>query len=407
MAAAASSSSAAAAADVADLPQPQVNEGRTHRDTKCATVPRCGSSLSSCWFILPVRQCLSGHGRPTRPQELLPFLISEVARSGANRGALIAQIASGPLTQQQLLLHHNKETIESTLLQRVKEKIDAQLAAKGIEGIITLFPDLTSLDLLLDLVYIIDNSGEWAAWEPIIRVAKHQGRGGVTLPIELSSADVEGVGSRAVFDGRCEALRQLSLIGRHIGVTLERRSNGEERLGRALLVIRPLQTLPADHPFRNGYDEANPVCEFLGDVYASVRDAVLDEMRHRGSPVAVQYVNPDNDAPRYNRLRHLTIQQPPIWGRHTISTGHRVGEGLFHRMIVLHGDQPGQTFETHITIIIGSNPTFADASLYTTERPVDGKKGAARFPQTVKAVREVMGPDAERVFRNWLDIALD
>ncbi|CEM38983.1 unnamed protein product [Vitrella brassicaformis CCMP3155] len=366
MAAAASSSSAAAAA-VADLPQPQ--------------------AMSS-----------SSHGRPTRPQQLLPFLISEVARSVAIIGALLAQIASGPLTQQQKLLHHSKETIESTLLQR--------LAAKGLKDIITLSPDLTSLDVLLRLAYFIDNSGEWSATVPIIRVAKHQGRV-KRLPIELVSADVEGVGSRAVYDSRCEALRQISLIGRQIG-PLVRRVNGAELLGGRPLTIRTRQTLPADHPFRDRYDEANPVCQEDGEEFASIRDIVLYRMDHGGWEVANKMVYQFDDPQRCERLRVLASQPPPIWDCRSTSTStsSRWVARSFYRMILLHGDQPDHTFEAHVIICSSDADAPADVSLHTTERPVDGKEGAAALPETVRVVRDVMGADAQVAFGNWLDVAL-
>jgi len=284
----------------------------------------------------------------------------------------------------------------------VKTQIDAQLVAKGLKNILSY--DLPSVGHLLRLLHIIQQSGEWAATVPIIRVAKHQGRGGGQLPIELTSADVEGVGSRAVVDGRCEALRQLSLIGRHLGVALQRDNKGEERLNGRLLTIHTLHTLPADHPFRDRYDPANPVCEFDGFAFASIRDAVLYEMRYRGSEVADQYVYQHLDAPRHNRLRELAHQQPPVWKCGTISTNHYAA-GDRARVIVLHGDQPQHTFEAHLYIFGGS--TFSHARLYTTERPVAGRMGAARFPQTVRVVREVMGADAQGAFGNQLAVAVD
>ncbi|CEM38964.1 unnamed protein product [Vitrella brassicaformis CCMP3155] len=284
----------------------------------------------------------------------------------------------------------------------VKKQIDAQLVDKGLKDILSY--DLPSVGHLLQLLCIIQHSGEWAAWEPIIRVAVHQGRGGGQLPIELGSADVEGVGSRAVFDGRCEALRQLSLIGRHLDTTLERDDDGEECLGGSRLTIRPPHTLPANHPFRNGFDPKNPVCRIGASEFASVRDAVLDEMREGGSKVAAQLVYQFNDAPRFNRLRQLATQPPPIWGCRTISTRHWAVAGSFFCLIVLHGDQPGQTFEAHIFIY--SSPDHATASLWTTERPVDGREGAARFPETVTVVQEVMGDDAVVAFGSKLDVSL-
>jgi len=43
----------------------------------------------------------------------------------------------------------------------LRTQINQQLAAKGLEGIIALSPDLTSIALLLQLSYFIDHSGEW------------------------------------------------------------------------------------------------------------------------------------------------------------------------------------------------------------------------------------------------------
>ncbi|CEL95955.1 unnamed protein product [Vitrella brassicaformis CCMP3155] len=290
----------------------------------------------------------------------------------------------------------------------VKTQIDAQLVAKGLKNILSY--DLPSVGHLLRLLHIIQQSGEWAATVPIVRVAVHQRRGGGKLPIELTSADVEGVGSRAVFEGRCEALRQLSLIQRHIGIPLERDSNGLERLDGHRLTIRPLLTLPANHPFRNGYDEANPVCQSDGirNESASVRDVVLDRMGFGGSKVTDHRVQ-RHDPTRYNRLRQLATQPPPIWGCHTISTNHIRALGDFNRMILLHGGQPDDTFEAHIYIYISSDTSsdLADVYLYTTERPVIGV-GAARFPETMRVVRQAMGADDIQVaFGSQLVVEVD
>jgi len=104
-----------------------------------------------------------------------------------------------------------------------------------------------------------------------------------------------------------------------------------------------------------------------------------------------------NNATRFNRLEQLATQQPPIWGCHTISTRHWTAAGGVDRTIVLHGDRPHHKFETHITIYSTIDQpqhlNEAHAVLCTTEVPVPGREGAARFPQTVAVVREVMGAD--------------
>ena len=107
-----------------------------------------------------------------------------------------------------------------------------------------------------------------------------------------------------------------------------------------------------------------------------------------------------------SRQWELATEPPPIWDRQTVSRSHWAGRVEFNRVIVLHGDQPEHTFEAHLSIHIFSlEVAFAD--LYTTERPVAGKKGAARFPETVRLVREVMGDDAKVVFGNRLGVAVD
>ncbi|CEM26944.1 unnamed protein product [Vitrella brassicaformis CCMP3155] len=206
----------------------------------------------------------------------------------------------------------------------LRQEIDGLLVAKGLNGIITISPNLTSIGLLQRLVYIIEKSGEWAAMVRIVRVAKHQGRVEGRLPIELGSGDVQGVGSRAVFDG---------------------------------------------------------------------------SMHFGGSQVTSQYVFQHEDPTSCNRLRPLATQQPPVWNRHTISS-RRGDPGYFERTIVLHGDQPDHSFEAHLHTF--SCPHYAWVYLYTTERPVAGEEGAARFPQAVQVVRQVVGADDQGVFGGLL-----
>mmetsp|Transcript_29741 Transcript_29741/g.86173 ORF Transcript_29741/g.86173 Transcript_29741/m.86173 type:complete len:133 (-) Transcript_29741:301-699(-) len=73
------------------------------------------------------------------------------------------------------------------------------------------------------------------------------------------------------------------------------------------------------------------------------------------------------------------------------------------------GDQPDHTFKADISINSINYPyvSYASAQLYTTERPVDGKKGAARFPETVRVAQQVMGADAQVAFGSLLAVAVD
>jgi len=174
-------------------------------------------------------------------------------------------------------------------IQRISEAtltsvIDRQIAAKRMQDLVSYHPNswesTLSLDLLQKILYIIQHGGEWSRWTPILRVAEQHGRVFWGLPIPLREKDFEGVGSRALFDGRCEPLRQFSLLWRHLQgdttlhMTLQRML-GEEWLDGYRLTIRTLQTLPADSSFRARFDETDPVCQLGGNDYDSVRAAVL------------------------------------------------------------------------------------------------------------------------------------
>jgi len=123
------------------------------------------------------------------------------------------------------------------------------------------------------------------------------------------------------------------------------------------------------------------------------------ESVHQVQMAASQFALPHENAVRHARLRELTRQPPPVWNCHTTSTVHQpwAAEG-FHSVIVIHGDQPGHTFQAYVYVI------SASVYLFTTERPVAGREGAARFPLTVQVARQVMGADAQRLFGNKLDV---
>mmetsp|Transcript_16624 Transcript_16624/g.47345 ORF Transcript_16624/g.47345 Transcript_16624/m.47345 type:complete len:358 (+) Transcript_16624:194-1267(+) len=170
----------------------------------------------------------------------------------------------------------------------LKPLINAELRTKGIDDIIDY--DLPSTGLLLRFLYVIRNSGEWEGWKPICRVAYHQGRFDGPKMV-LRRGDVEGVGSRGLFDGRCMALRQLSLICRRLNsrgqrsMILDHTSDGHELLGGERL------SLPVPSRSWASFDRNNPVCEYMGGYYASLRGAVLsmcrNKTRHEVGPCCV------------------------------------------------------------------------------------------------------------------------
>uniref|UniRef100_A0A7S1KHD4 Uncharacterized protein n=1 Tax=Vitrella brassicaformis TaxID=1169539 RepID=A0A7S1KHD4_9ALVE len=134
-------------------------------------------------------------------------------------------------------------------------------------------------------------------------------------------------------------------------------------------------------------------------------------MDHGGWEVANKMVYQFDDPQRCERLRVLASQPPPIWDCRSTSTStsSRWVARSFYRMILLHGGQPDDTFEAHIYIYISSDTSsdLADVYLYTTERPVIGV-GAARFPETMRVVRQAMGADDIQVaFGSQLVVEVD
>jgi len=318
---------------------------------------------------------------------------------------------------------HGRKHVDADLLEL---QIDNHLADKGIQHLIAY--DIGNAGLELRLLYIIPQGGDWAGWAaPLICIAKHRGREVRDLPIRLSRRDVSGVGSRALFDERCEALRQLSLICRHLnrrgeGDMTVKRAYGNEHVGRDKVTIHTEESMEEGNPFRAAFDASDPVCEitrglheYAGwslharcECYASLRTLAVQKLCFGGgrtAKVAEAFASADSptEAARYDRMRALATQQPLVWNRHSVGTSRKADP--FERIIVLHGDQAGHTFEAHI--LFSTTPSTAQAALYTTERPVAGKKGAARFPQTVQVALLVMGADAEVVFGDQLAVDVD
>uniref|UniRef100_A0A7S1JVF7 Uncharacterized protein n=1 Tax=Vitrella brassicaformis TaxID=1169539 RepID=A0A7S1JVF7_9ALVE len=113
------------------------------------------------------------------------------------------------------------------------------------------------VDYLLRLLHVIEEGGCWD-WTVQLIYYLENSRIIPSLLIIIAPADLRQVGSRALFDSRPPAVRQLSLISHRLvpGLSLQRTPNGQDHLGewlrhdRQVLTFLPIEALmPAHLPF--------------------------------------------------------------------------------------------------------------------------------------------------------------
>ncbi|CEM10935.1 unnamed protein product [Vitrella brassicaformis CCMP3155] len=284
-------------------------------------------------------------------------------------GFLGADVAAFRLTCQR-----NKGLITVTFL---THRVNGILRANHMDGVLRVQPPnegrrlrrhLGQLTFVLGLIYVLENGGLWERWAPLFWLGRSHGRIS-TLPATLSSDDLQKVGGKAVFNGRCEAVRQC-------------------------LTVYTEQTLPANHPFP--FDDRNPPVRMRDVLSASFRDAVVRCMRDCR---ATRYVTTKFALPGHqDRSRELVTQAPPIWGC-TIASSHVMPPGgPRQRVVVVCGDQPGDTFAAHIYLYL--HGATASTALFTTERA----QGGVRKPMTVARVRQRLGnDDMQAIFEDSLN----
>jgi len=113
------------------------------------------------------------------------------------------------------------------------------------------------VEYLLRLLHVIEDGGCWDRTVQVICYLKNSHMI-PSLPITITPGDLRQVGSRALFDSRPPAVRQLSLISHRLvpGLSLQRTPNGQDHLGewlrhdRQVLTFLPIEALMPTHlPF--------------------------------------------------------------------------------------------------------------------------------------------------------------
>ncbi|CEM01860.1 unnamed protein product [Vitrella brassicaformis CCMP3155] len=285
-------------------------------------------------------------------------------------------------------------------------RINRCIADKQIGGLLTFDAnyqpgdgeDMPRVAYLMQLLYVLDEGGQWGLWMGPLRIARH-GRLVQSLPISVRPADVRRVGSKAVFDGRADSLKQYSLFGHLMGqdgVVALRQIDGIEQLGETVVTVYTQETLPADHEFATSFDPTDPIVRVNNEVdYASFRQLAIlrfpceeQLMCHR--------TDLTGDSSRAALANRLLTQAAIPWGRQTRMVSiddHRRRSGS----IYLCGEGPNDSFAARVHMT--RQPTFWTTVLYTTEAPRPQKEGSLRFPRTAKLTATCLGRnDKERLF---------
>ncbi|CEM01896.1 unnamed protein product [Vitrella brassicaformis CCMP3155] len=243
---------------------------------------------------------------------------------------------------------------------------------------------------LLQLLCVLEDGGQWAGWVGPMRIARH-GRVVESLPITVRPADVRRVGSKAVFDGRADSLKQYSLFGHLLGqdeAMALRQIDGVEQLGDTVVTVYTQQTLSATHEFavNNEMD------------YMSFRHLVVKRFPSHERSMCHRMINGASAQARWQRAVDLLTQAAIPWGRQTrtVDNGRRSGS------IYLCGGGQHDTFAA--LMYIDNFYYVATIDLYTTETPQPDQEGPFRFPQTLQLARQLLGKDDEETLFGDLTI---
>jgi len=254
---------------------------------------------------------------------------------------------------------------------------------------------------LMQLLCVLEDGGQWGLWMGPLRIARH-GRLVESLPITVRPADVRRVGSKAVFDGRADSLKQYSLFGHLLGqdgVVALRQIDGIEQLGEEVVTVYTQQTLPAGHEFATSFDPTDPIVRVNNEVdHMSFRQLVVKRFPSEEQRMCHRFISNRGAQAQTQRAAELLTQAAIPWGRQTrtVDNGRRSGS------IYLCGGGQHDTFAA--LMYIDNFYYVATIDLYTTETPQPDQEGPFRFPQTLQLARQLLGKDDEETLFGDLTI---
>ncbi|CEL93460.1 unnamed protein product [Vitrella brassicaformis CCMP3155] len=276
------------------------------------------------------------------------------------------------------------------------------------------------VDYLLRLLHVIEEGGCWD-WTVQLIYYLENSRIIPSLLIIIAPADLRQVGSRALFDSRPPAVRQLSLISHRLVLQLEtadgpktlivrlqRRANGQEdHLDGQLLTFLTPSTVPDTLPFKiDEFNASDPPTKWDHNIYPSFTDLIIHiasrtARSHDGAfderpriIIASEIVH-GNDQQLQSADRQIAASRGPVWEgcRRADKCG---GTPTAHETIlILCGDKAGDEFAVSYDIFLPVAQVTAAADIVirwiiTTEPPVTRhcRPAAQRFPRTVAVVHK-------------------
>jgi len=231
------------------------------------------------------------------------------------------------------------------------------------------------------LWWVLVNGGQWAANEPILRLARSSGCL-ASLPLIITAADVQqATADKTVFLNRPEAICQYSLYAHQLGqnTQLTRTANWRDELGWWVVRVHSdqeteEQTVPAE--YAEQFDAADPPCRHF-------RDVIIQELTWSSRCASLQFWHPPSGQSFH--IYELIDQQPPLWGCRTIvdyTSDHSRFGNLPRRLVILCGDEEGDDFAAFIRMF--KHPDgLTSIELLTTEVPQRGVSGPGALSQTL------------------------
>jgi len=246
----------------------------------------------------------------------------------------------------------------------------------------------------LKVLHVLEqgSGGEWRAMGRFIRLAAiHRLTPNATLPLRLSA---NALPSPTAFHQLPLIMALYKIIGHslaHQGTSLalqQANNDGAYRIGDQSFRVVPLSELPANHPYRSGYQRTDPVIRHEDLLFPSFWSFLVRLLVGMGNRYRlIRRIN--HDDPRYRRLLTETItkQQGGIAVDYRRDFGdlNHANPDDDRRLVIVSGFRPNERVAAHLEV-------WGRIDLLTTEASAGGRSQplTVRFPTSLPLWRAVL-----------------
>ncbi|CEM29761.1 unnamed protein product [Vitrella brassicaformis CCMP3155] len=280
----------------------------------------------------------------------------------------------------------------STALTLVERRIEEAICRLGLEDVLAF--DVGGLEDGLKLVHVLEqgSGGEWRATGRFIRLAAiYRLTPNGSLPLRLSA---DALPSPTAFHQLPLIMALYKIIGHslaHQGTSLalqQANNDGAYRIGDQSFRVVPLSELPANHPYRSGYQRTDPVIRHEDLLFPSFWSFLVRLLVGMGNRYRlIRRIN--HDDPRYRRLLTETItkQQGGIAVDYRRDFGdlNHANPDDDRRLVIVSGFRPNERVAAHLEV-------WGRIDLLTTEASAGGRSQplTVRFPTSLPLWRAVL-----------------